>query len=117
MWPCTLVSSARNTASLLDICSGIICCTYVNAGIQKPLRLLARLCCGMEEVQSQRKYAYKCVHILADDSNATTATLPGMDFVDDEVASHSGANHFDDGDPEVQFLQVRSPSEPFPIMY
>ncbi|CAL8465953.1 g5489 [Coccomyxa elongata] len=44
-----------------------------------------------------------------DDSNATTATLPGMDYVDDEVASHSGANHFDDGDPEVQFLQANKP--------
>ena len=44
---------------------------------------------------------------LTDESNATTATLPYMDNMDDEVASHSGAGHFDYGDPEVQFLQVR----------
>lgn len=40
-----------------------------------------------------------------------------MDYVDDEVASHSGANHFDDGDPEVQFLQVWPPSKPFQSCY
>lgn len=60
---------------------------------------------------SHLEYASESVIILADDSNATTATLPGMDYVDDDVVSHSGANHFDDGDPEVQFLQVRRPSD------
>ncbi|EIE18491.1 hypothetical protein COCSUDRAFT_68230 [Coccomyxa subellipsoidea C-169] len=44
-----------------------------------------------------------------DESNATTATLPYMDNMDDEVASHSGAGHFDYGDPEVQFLQTNKP--------
>ena len=48
------------------------------------------------------------VHVLTDESNATTATLPGMEYMDDEVASHSGANPFDSGDPEMQFLQVSS---------
>lgn len=70
--------------------------------------------CGLLSRCAAGAGAERRVCVSPDESNATTATLPGMaSDTDDDAASQSGEHHYErdlSGDPELQFLQVRTAS-------